>query len=63
MLLGELGKGWDDPLCTAAQCGFHLVFDGGVKHLISVVADGGGSSRVEDKDEDDGRTKIGPLLV
>jgi hypothetical protein len=27
--------------------------------LILVVADGGGGGRVEDKDEDDSRTKIG----
>jgi hypothetical protein len=28
-----------------------------------VVADSGSSGGVEDKDEDDGRTKIGPLPV
>jgi hypothetical protein len=39
------------------------VFDARVEHLILVVADGCGGSGVEDKDEDDGRTKISPLPV
>jgi hypothetical protein len=63
LLLCELGKGRDNPWCNAARRGFHLVFDAGVERLISVVADGGGGGGVEDKDEDDGRTKIGPSLV
>ncbi len=57
----ELGKGRDNLWRTAARRGFHLAFDAGVERLILVVADGGGG--VEDKDEDDGRTKIGLSLV
>jgi hypothetical protein len=63
LLLRELGEGLDDPWRTAARWGFHLVFDAWVERLILVVADGGGGGGVEDKDEADGRTKIGPLPV
>ncbi len=39
------------------------MFEAGVERLISVVSDGSAGGGVEDKDEDDGRTKIGPLPV
>jgi len=53
----------DDPWRTAARRGFHPVFDAGVERLILVVADGGGFGGIEDKDGNDGRTKIGPCPV
>ncbi len=39
------------------------MFDAGVERLMSVVADGGGGDGVEDEDENDGRSKIGPSPV